>query len=311
MDTKDIFKRCPLLIPDTSDVFLVLGNDLDSYLSAMMFIKHHPAARIVGFYEEYSILYLAKESSGLLDRTLWIDLDVSHPRCHSLGHHILRASADDSLPGLIHSCNLNDMRGIDCRQFERKYPLGTIHFLLHLYGESYRAGSDLELFLWLADSSYINGQQHRFRPNVEEWLLNFLRHPGMLRTFEEIDTLNFEKQMADLFSRIAKYGVRQRTGQVESRWLGLTGFQLQSTFRDQGYLRLIFAMLSRLTGLPDLNEYMEFKSDVATMMGTRRSEDLSAIVSRQPLEQFIADHDVFSYVIVRKNRINYTSGITL
>jgi hypothetical protein len=311
MDRQDIFKRCPLLEPDTSDVFLVLGDDLDSYLSAMMFIKYHPAARIIGFYEQYSVLYLDKEYSDRLDRTLWIDLDVCHPRCHSLGHHMLRTSADESFSSLRNSCNLNDLRRIDCRQYERKYPLGTTHFLLQLYDESYNAGSDLELLLWLADSSYINGQQHRFRPNVEEWLLNFLQHPKLLRTFEEIDTMRFEEQMRDLYSRLSKQGVRQGKGQVQSRCLRLTGFQMQSTFLDQEYLRSIFMILSRMTGLPDLNDHMEFKSDIVTKVGMRTSEELSAINSRQPLERFIADYSVFSYVIVRKNRINYTAGITL
>lgn len=311
MDRQDIFKRCPPLEPDSSDVFLVLGDDLDSYLSAMMFIKHHPATRIIGFYEQYSMLHIDKNYSNLLNRTLWIDLDICHPLCFSLGHHILRTSANDAFPSLRRTCNVNDLRGIDCRQFERKYPLGTIHFLLHLYEESYDAGSDLELLVWLADSSYINGQQHRYRPNVEEWLLNFVQHPDLLRTFSEMNTVLFEKRMKGLYMRLLKQGVRQGTGQVESRWLGLTGFQMQSSFREQEYLRWIFTILSQMTGLPDLNEHLTFNADIVTMRGTRRSNDLSDILSGYSLERFIEDHSIFSYVMVRKNRINYTNGITL
>lgn len=310
MNRQDIFRRFPLLQPDPSEKYLVIGDDLDSYLSAMLFIRYNPNTKIIGFYEQYSTLFLDPRYPELLPRTIWLDLDIRRTGCFSLGHHILSLSHDHS--SISNSaCNLNELRGIDHSAFERKYPLGTIHFLAGLYEYSYQPDSDGELLIWLADSSFINGQSHRFRNNVREWLENFLQHSILLESFQSIDTEHFEERMHGFYQRLTSKGFLQGKGQVESRVLRLKGFQFQSPFRDRDYLKIIFSLLSGLTGLPDINDYITFESIISIYTGTRKSTDLSSIDTQESLENFLTEKNVFSYVFVKKNRMNYTANILM
>jgi hypothetical protein len=81
-----------------------------------------------------------------------------------LGHHVLRLTPADRLPELSAKCNLNELVGRSVqRGFTRKYPLGTVHFLMWLYDVDLPPHPDAELLIWLADSTYINAQARSWR----------------------------------------------------------------------------------------------------------------------------------------------------
>lgn len=311
MDRQELYRQFPFLEPGGSEVFLVIGDDLDSFLSAMLFMQYHPAARVIGFYEQYTRLFLVNDYRDRLRQTLWIDLDIYHPHCQSLGHHILRLTSRDSLPGMQHSCNVNELRGIDINSFHRKYPLGTIHFLSALYGEGYIPDSKAELLFWLADSSYINGQRHRFRENVQEWIDHFLQHDVLLSTFEKIDTMAFEERMNGLFEELGSKGFLQKTGQVTSRHLRLSGFQFQTSFHDREYFAAIARYLAEATGLPNVLDHVEVESINQRFEGTRRSGRMFTVFDGRNIDEFLQHNNVFSYVIPQRTTINYTAGIHL
>lgn len=306
MDRQEIFRRYNLLIPSSDEKFLVIGDDLDSYLSAMLFIKHHPATHIIGFYEQYKILHTVPDIHSLLPKTLWIDLDIYHADCQSLGHHILRTTKNDMLNGLHNSCNLNELRKIDSSTFTSKYPLGTIHFLLSLYNETYMPESDNELLFWLADSSYINGQSHRFRNNVGEWLKNFLEQKELQSTFEQIDTIRFEQRMNELYKELRSKGFQQGAGQVTSKHLKLSGFQLQCSFENMKYFASVFNFLSQKTGLPNLMDHMKVETTTKKIIGKRTSQSLKDVTKKENIDLFLEREKVFSYVFPHRDKINYT-----
>ena len=127
---------------------MVIGNDLDALLSAQ-FLHHALGWSIAGFYN-YTTLY--HDPAIAPWECVWVDLDVYHADLSSIGHHILRLSPADQIPGHHASVNPNLLRGIDQTDFARKYPLGTIHFLLWLHDIRIRNRRPATLLLWLSDS---------------------------------------------------------------------------------------------------------------------------------------------------------------
>ena len=151
---------------------MIIGNDIDALLSAQ-FLQHTLGWSIAGFYN-YTTLYV---DPAIDPRDcVWVDLDIHDPACCSIGHHILRPTPTDRIPGHRSSVNPNLLRGIDQTDFTHKYPLGTIHFLLWLHDVRVRNKRACTLLLWLADSTWINAQ--RYRANVREWLTNWITVPG-------------------------------------------------------------------------------------------------------------------------------------
>ena len=308
MYKEKIYNKVPILIPSKDKKYLVIGDDLDSYLSASLFIKHNPNTKIIGFYEEYNKLYLHKNFNGVLDKTLWIDLDIYNSNCISLGHHILRHSKNDTLHGLDNSFNLNEDRGVFFESFNRKCPISTIQFLFDLYEESYKYHSIKEHLIWLADSVYINAQ--KYRDNVQEWMLNYFNNPYLLHTFNETNTIEFEIRMANLFKRFENIGISCENYKYETSHLKLGGYQFRYKFNsDRNKIKRIASIIKKYTGYPNFyNCIINGGNDFWLLQGVRNSKSLN-IYPPLNLIPFLDSNKVFSYVFPNKNSINYTSII--
>ncbi|MBI3760943.1 MAG: hypothetical protein HY260_03655, partial [Chloroflexi bacterium] len=87
----DIFARYSWLAPGDEPETVIIGDDLDSALSAVLFLRFHPNARLVGLYRGYEkVVFSPSQSWTQVCNSVWLDLDIYHPDCRSLGHHILR-----------------------------------------------------------------------------------------------------------------------------------------------------------------------------------------------------------------------------
>ena len=92
---------------------MIIGNDLDALLSAQ-FLQHTLGWSIAGFYN-YTTLYVDPAIDPR--ECVWVDLDIHDPACCSIGHHILRPTPTDRIPGHRSSVNPNLLRGIDQTDF--------------------------------------------------------------------------------------------------------------------------------------------------------------------------------------------------
>ena len=307
-----ILHQYPWLKRHRAVEYVVMGDDLDAALSTALFLHLHPNARLVGLYHKYeTVIYSGVTWQDVLG-AVWLDLDIAHPDCRSVGHHIVRHRPDDDLPGLANSCNLNELAGRSVRQrFKEKYPLGTVHFLMWLYKTEIPSRPYADLLIWLADSAYINGQSHRFRSNVERWIQQALPLPSFQKSFAEIDTLTFEQRMADFQAQVmGKAGFRRGNGQVTSRHHRLSGYQCQpgeqETVRAYVYRLLRFACAQ--TGWHvRLNQIAPFERPQRAS-GHRKTLSVQALQSTS-LPAFLKQHDVFSYVFQSRRRLNYTQDV--
>jgi hypothetical protein len=283
---------------------MVIGDDLDAIISSC-FLHHYLGWEIKGFYVKYNKLFIEKELKNWED-CIFVDLDIAQNNIKSIGHHILQINSNDSLSNIGHnnSLNPNILRGKTMETFRTKYPLGTIHFLMWIHQKNIPIDNDLKNMLWMPDSSWINGQSHRFKSNVEDWI-GSLNLKELKNTFSNIDTLSFENIVQKIiYPSIINTGFTQGTGQVSSKNLKLTGFQCQFTNpdKDKSKLKKIIELICDTFGwdrplLP--NSYVN-------LTGERTSSQIPAKCFENGLSSFIINKNIFSYVIPNYGKINYT-----
>lgn len=315
------------LAPSRDALNLIIGDDLDAALSAVLFLSRHPHAKIIGVYSKYQTVYYSAACAWQdALNAIWLDLDIYHAPCKSLGHHIVRLNARDKLEGLNNSLNLNDLWGkaLD-KNFDEKYPLGTIHFLMWLYQQEIPNVADAEMLLWLADSAYINAQANAFRKryrdgnvewvarrgfkwNVKSWLYGAIQVKSLQQTFEQVDTLAFEERMRAFQEKMNAHGFGQGDGQVASHHLKLFGYQCQPTGDVGANVLRLLDFCSTHTGWKFSPAQIELLKKLQTKSGKRASEKLDR-VRAQGLEKFLQSQNVFSYVFTHFDTINFTLGL--
>ncbi len=232
-----------------------MGDDLDAALSTVLLLSLNPNLLLIGIYNTYKEIYYynSKNTSftKLIDseKIIWLDLDIYHHTCKSLGHHIVRFNSGNLLKGFKNSCNPNELQGHSVtNRFTEKYPLGTIHFLMWLFGLEIPEKKYADKLIWLADSAFINAQSHRFRKNAGYWLKNIFPVPSLATSFEkEIETKNFENEMVELHAIMKDYGFKKGNGQVRSKHIKLSGFQCQPDYIPGDVIRLLL-FVSEITG---------------------------------------------------------------
>jgi hypothetical protein len=283
---------------------MIIGNDIDALLSAQ-FLQHTLGWSVAGFYN-YTTLY---HDPAIDPRDcVWVDLDIYDPACCSIGHHILRPTPTDRIPGHRSSVNPNLLRGIDGTGFTHKYPLGTIHFLLWLHDVRVRNKRACTLLLWLADSTWINAQ--RYRANVRDWLTNWIGVPELLDTFDQTDTPDFEAEMqAQVLSKLQLAELEPGNVQNVSQHLGLGGHQCAwNKPEDLLKVHRVTNLIERAFGWRAPQFPREFKA----IEGQRHSAKLPDLVKKHvSFDQFLLNEKVFSYVIPNRDRVNYTTGIVI
>ncbi len=287
---------------------MIIGNDLDSLLSAAL-LKELFDWDIMGVYD-YKTLWFDEK----LDRQFFqkiktgvyiaVDLDIYRNSIPSVGHHILQYNANDCLKKHIQSLNPNFIFGIDCQTFALKYPLGTIHFLRWLFqAELDRRG---ELLCWLADSSYINAQSHRFRENVAHWLYIFFDWHPFWEIFILLDTEEYEKLLVrEIGSYLDSITKSSRNGQVKSRYKRLSGWQCQwkDPNKQRQQILEIFDLVHRICGWQIPSIPVKF----ASVQGIRKNSPIATILYHYNcLDTFLQRERIFSYAFTYSDQINFT-----
>lgn len=324
LNKPSLYAKHPWLAPNHDAQSVIIGDDLDAALSAVLFLQQHPNAQIIGVYSKYqTVYYSTKLNWEDALNAVWLDLDIYHAQCKSLGHHILRMNARDELSGLQNSINLNDLwrKSLE-HHFDEKYPLGTIHFLMWWYGQEIPNLPDADVLLWLADSAYINAQANAFRKryrngqaewveragfkwNVKSWLHGAVQVKSLQSSFEQVDTLAFEEKMRALQIKMDAHGFNQGEGQVASHHLKLFGYQCQPVGEVGAFVRRLLEFCSELTGWKFSPTQIEPLKTLQAKAGRRNSENLDR-VRAQGLENFLQSQNVFSYVFTHFDTLNYT-----
>lgn len=265
----------------------------------------------IGFYTLEDIYFDSSIEREILRDAIWVDLDIYGPGMRSIGHHLQNFTLNDEIPNHAASLNPNLRRGTYYYTFRQKYPIGSIHFLVWFFDYQLKKDKQNKLLFWHPDSSWINGQSHRYRDNVEDWLFNLVPNELMTQSFEVIDTEAFEEDMkSHLYPKIKNTGFTKGKGQVSSRHLNLRGYQC--TFDDPteklGEIQGLISLISEITGWDE----MPLPKAYDVISGVRQGTTYKSLRSNfGNLDTFLEEKDVFSYSIPNRNRMNYTTQIQI
>ncbi len=162
----------------------VISTDIDGVFSAVL-MSHVFDWQVVGFYTLDNLFIdrrLSSDDAGHPESALaesnvvFVDHDIYRSNLDSVGHHVLQWSDDTPIPqhkdGRA-TLNPNLLRGITFRDFNRKYPFGTFHFLLacaSAWGEldGFEPGEETTALLLHIDSSFVNAIN--YQDNALDWL---------------------------------------------------------------------------------------------------------------------------------------------
>ena len=186
--------------------------------------------------------------------------------------------------------------------------MATVHFLMWILNEYPSLKRLGELLLWLADSTFINAQSHRFADNVKYWLNEWVPNRLLIHGLGEVNTKSFEVEIENsVLPVLRKTGLAKGKGQVRSKHKKLQGYQCQWENPNQSRENIIsvLKLIEKNTGWkkPDLPAKFE------CIQGKRHSYKFSEKENNQPefLRKFLAIRKVFSYVITNKYLLNYTT----
>ncbi len=306
---EDMREKYPWLYEE--DQKMVVGTDIDALLSAS-YLHHHLGWEIIGFYNLEELYYKDGERENL-ERAIWVDLDIADPQIRSIGHHIVSFRPNDSLDGFTNSFNPNLERGIygEGYRFTRKCPIGTISILHWLHQPTVDVNLRQASLCWLADSSWINGQSHKYRENVGTWVNEVFDVEYMQDTFDTIDTESFEHVMKGTIEDVTTdTGFAGVGGQSNSRHLEIGGGQctFKNPRRRREDIQTVLCTVGEIMewDTPDVPEEYETVSGNRT---SRLSYDREVLKEYDGIDEWIDDTEPFSFAVPYGGYINYTTSI--
>jgi len=219
---KDFVRRNSMWLLERNRPFVV-HNDVDGLQCAML-LSNKLGWNLVGFYDLKCVWFDSSYKGALFD-PIYIDLDVTHPQAQSAGHHIIVQHGERHLnPNILYNKSIHN--------FETKYPLGEIFFLLWLYDEKLPSSKDSWYWLLHADSSWksfygkVTEKSDRLskiiKENVDDWLRNKLGFPSIAdflrqHTYEDIEREIVRKVLRYKFGRSDQFNFGISNWDVEKR----------------------------------------------------------------------------------------------
>ncbi len=149
---------------------MVVSPDFDGLLCALL-MSEHLSWRLRGFYDG-KVLALDAPVQHIRE-LVFLDVEIYRSQVRSVGNHLLQWDARTELPNFAQVVNPNLLRGITVRQFQRKYPFATVHFLIVLLAHAgisihAQSGKNFRALLLYPDGTH--QALLNYRRNVIDWL---------------------------------------------------------------------------------------------------------------------------------------------
>jgi len=123
-----LLSRNPWLIKEKQKA--IISPDVDGILSGL-FMSNYLNWEVVGYYDGKN---LAIRNNIKVDECIFLDVEIYRSNIKSCGHHIVlhnKRNIPSSWNNFTNCINPNILRNFDAyNDFQEKYPLATIHFLL-------------------------------------------------------------------------------------------------------------------------------------------------------------------------------------
>ena len=134
IDYKEIIKKYSWIVKREQDC--ILSPDSDGLLCGLL-MSHYLGWKIRGFYDG-KILVVEEEINP--QECVFLDMEIFRSSIRSVGQHMVMYDKNNLPPNWNNFSNCisaNNLRNYDFKNnFKLKYPLGTIHLLLTILGQS-------------------------------------------------------------------------------------------------------------------------------------------------------------------------------
>lgn len=178
---------------------IVIGADLDGWLSALLLTQHGCVVEGV-----YNNRQLALKQGTYGKDHIFIDFDVARQNVISVGHHITSLSQKNNSSNLYHpqGLQINEIYGVykhdkddDKKNFPYKYPFSTVLYLMYLLDYNLMEMEPWQRFLILQADGVLNNNS-RYPHSVDHWIKevfgDFLALPIKSINCEELRNSNIQ-----------------------------------------------------------------------------------------------------------------------
>jgi len=307
LDYDSFAHRFPWLLEESRS--MIISNDFDGFLCAQL-LHHVLRWKIAGFYVRASAIWHDREfPEEKLSDCVFVDIDINRTHIRSVGHHVLKYSAADQIPGHQRtSLNPNLERNVYVKdRWKQKYPLGTIHLLIAFYAHAgfpipLPSADDYFNLLWHADSAAINTA--RYFDNVMDWLTMLLpkdkSSSPIHYLYDDLCTTSaheFLHRLNRFWDKLSEEPFRYTRGQQPTIATPFDPYQLRR-------LQRLLDFIQEVTGWG--TERVQVPHEYRVLEGRGLNENVSQIGFDRVLSR-----DPFSYAIIAGSGkgINYTINL--
>lgn len=194
---------------DNERYYLILTNDLDSWLSCLYLAKKF-GVDIGGFYD-FKSLWVNDKANG--KEPIYVDCDLTNGK--AFGNHV---------QGIANKQSINLNIGINQHNYTDKYAGSTLMMLFSLYGESFNYFNEEQIKLLLCVDSWFK-QFFKFRKQWDNWV--------ELMDLEFINGIVTQDSIEYYYNTIIEYGLNQNI-EINSNGKLMCGIDLEKISHSKG-----------------------------------------------------------------------------
>ena len=295
LNRKKIFQKFKWL-KDKNRQFVISAN-YDGLICAS-FLSHFLNWELVGYYNMQTIWI---SESGVKNKKdlIWVDLDIIPTLGRTLGGHIIKLG--DSMPrGFRNSCNPNILMNLSNNNFNQKYPLSTLAFLIWLYNVKIPNTNYSKFLILHSDSMWLKFQ--KYSKNFNNWLHIFSDY-NWQELFKNIDSREYEQEVDHIFySDLINLRAISGFGKLKSKYLGLQS--RESKFNPDWDEDIILNLMELFA------YHLQWGTFILPLISKKiKGKKITIPVSKVQnigISKFIREKKIFSYAITTPKTIKYT-----
>jgi hypothetical protein len=215
IDYRNLVTRYPWVIEREQNC--ILSQDSDGLLCGLL-MSHYLEWRIQGFYDG-KVLAVADGINP--QNCVFLDMEIFRPNIRSVGQHMVmydKASLPPNWSNFDNCIAANNLRNYDFKNdFKLKYPLGTVHMLLSILGQTQTISIPKSAVapLLYTDGTFKN--QFNYPENCLSWL-DYLEAYNTNNPLQKVfldrhySTYELMNELKDLFTEINVIGGGKRGG---------------------------------------------------------------------------------------------------
>ena len=295
LNRKKIFQKFKWL-KDKNRQFVISAN-YDGLICAS-FLSHFLNWELAGYYNMQTI-WISETGVKNKKDLIWVDLDIIPTLGRTLGGHIIKLG--DSMPkGYSNSCNPNILMNLSNNNFNQKYPLSTLAFLMWLYDVKTPNTNYSKFLILHSDSMWLKFQ--KYSKNFNNWLHIFSDY-NWKELFENIDSREYEQEVDQIFySDLINLRAVSGFGKLKSKYLGLQC--RESKFNPDWDEDIILNLMELFAN------HLQWGTFILPLISKKiKGRKITIPVSQVQnigISKFIREKKIFSYAITSPKIIKYT-----